>query len=182
MYQTIGNIDQVMHVVAVYEWRRYVADQKEAHSPVSSLYDAIETLIRYGLEHTGLYLAATKPREGVVSELWSLQQEYLMERVRAVAKTGRLRVGEEQAVEVIQPFCAGMIVTCAHETSRPVNASWLSQQVVRPLLRPEEPGTIANQKAPAFASGLRANLGEVSVLSVGEQALLAELLQRIASS
>lgn len=182
IYRQLGNIAEVLDIVVIYQWQMHILTQSEANSSVSNLHNAIDTLIAFGLENSGLYLHASTPRDGVVSELWGVQQVYLMERVRAVALTGRLRVSEEQAVDLIQPFCTGMIFTCLHETSRFSDVSWLSLQVLRPLLRGEEPDTNANQNAPAFASGLKANLVGVSVLSPGEQALLRELLQRIASS
>lgn len=182
VYQTFGNVAQLLNTVAVYQWRMHALTERESDAPVSNLYSAIETLVTFGLEHSELYLHATTPQDSGVSELWSSQQNYLAERVHAVARTGRLRVGEEQAIALLQPFSVGVVCTCIQQTSRLSDLDWLSLQVIRPLLRSEEPGQEAEQNACAFASGLKANLGTVSVLSHGEHSLLGELLERIAQS
>jgi hypothetical protein len=112
-----------------------------------------------------------------------MQIDYLKDRLKRVAKVGRLRLAEDQAVEFIHPFCAGMIFTCLHQTSRSTDLHWVALQVLRHVLIPEQPDqpqVDPTQKAPVFALGLKASLEEVTVLTIGERALLRELLQRIA--
>ncbi|MEB0028925.1 helix-turn-helix domain-containing protein [Pseudomonas sp. MH9.2] len=185
IYHHVGNMDELLDSVATHLWAAFRTAQGKTANPVHGLYDAIEALIAFGIRHPELYLRTSMPRNGEVSGLWKLQIDYLRERVQQVAKSGRLRVGEKQAIEFIHPFCVGMIFTCLHKTSRSTDTSWLALKAVSPLLQPELPEISElgqARKAPAFASGLKASLGEVHVLSLGESALLRELLERIASA
>ncbi|MOA66111.1 hypothetical protein D3C78_1927540 [compost metagenome] len=71
-----------------------------------------------------------------------------------------------------------------------MHVSWLMRQAVKPLLKKGAmrtslgDGTQSDpvRKAPNLASELKANLSEVTVLSMAETHLLREWLERIASS
>ena len=183
IYHHVGNMAQLLDAVGVYCWDKHVEAQSTTDSPVNDLHDAVETLIMFGLDHPEVYLHNTMPREDRVSYLWGMQANYLKDRLKRVAKVGRLRLAEDQAAEFIHPFCAGMIFTCLHQTSHSTNIHWIGLQVLRHVLipeQPDQPNVDSTQKASVFALGLKASLEEVTVLTQGERALLRELLQRIA--
>ncbi|MDD2059094.1 TetR/AcrR family transcriptional regulator [Pseudomonas sp. GD03860] len=191
IYSHVGKIDELFDAVALYLWQTRPVPTDEPENPISGLYHAIDGLIVFGLTHPGLYLHISKPRDANVSGLWGIQVDELKSCIREVAKAGLLHVGEKQAVEFIHPFCVGMIFSCLHQTSRPTHVSWLVRQAVKPLLkkgavRPlQGPDTLKSdpgRKAPNLASELKANLSEVTVLSMAESHLLREWLERIASS
>ncbi|MNE05541.1 Bacterial regulatory protein, tetR family [compost metagenome] len=191
IYSHVGKIDELYDEAALYLWQTRPVRAEEPEDPISGLYHAIEGLVVFGLNHPDLYLHISRPRDANVSGLWGIQVDELKDCIRQVAKAGLLHVGEKQAFEFIHPFCVGMIFSCLHQTSCPTDVSWLMRQAVKPLLkkgamrtsqgddtRKSDPG----RKAPNLASELKANLGEVKVMSLAESALLRDWLERIASS
>lgn len=190
IYKHVGNIEQLLDDVAYYLWETRPRTRNESDDPIEGLHHEIEDLIIFGLINPELYLHISKPRAGQLRTLWRRQVDDLSAAVSRVAKVGLLQVGEKQAVEFILPYCVGMIFTCLHETSRPRDVHWLGWQAIKPLLKkgmksntkaPEALKADTDRKAPTLASQLKANLGEVKVLSLAESIMLKEWLERIAS-
>jgi AcrR family transcriptional regulator len=67
IYHHVGNMAQLLDAVGVYCWDKRVESQSTTDNPVNDLYDAVETLIIFGLDHPEVYLHNTLPREDRVS-------------------------------------------------------------------------------------------------------------------
>lgn len=189
IYKHIGNIDQLMNAAAFHLWRNHPHKETCTRDSIDRLYMAIERFIDFGLSYPDLYLHVSKPREVKGSSFWSAQVDELRGCIREVAKAGLLHVSEKQALELIQPFSVGMIFTCLHHTSRTSDICWLARQAVKPLLKKGTQRSSSNEdapdpirKAPTLAAELKANLGVVKTLTLGERALMREWLDRIAST
>jgi AcrR family transcriptional regulator len=191
IYKHVGNIHKLLDDVATHLWETRTRTNKAIDDPVVGLVTAMEELIVFGINNPDIYLHISKLRDGQLRTLWGLQVRELGEAVSTVAKAGLLKVSQKQAVEFILPFCAGMVLTCLHETSRPRDVTWLGWQAVTPLLKKGAVQTMPaseslkadiSRKVPNLASELNANLGKVEVLSMKERWLLGEWLERIASS
>ena len=191
IYSHVGKIHELLDAVALYLWQTRPVTADEPEDPISGLYHAIDGMVVFGLTYPGLYLHISKPHDDKAPDLWRIQADELKSCIRQVAKAGLLHVGEKQAFEFIHPFCVGMIFSCLHQISRPTHVSWLVSQAVKPILKKgamrtsQRVDTLKSdlgRKVPNLASELRANLGEVSVLSLAESGLLREWLERIASA
>jgi len=183
IYHHIGNMEQLADATASYLWIAFLEGREENPDSIPALVDALETQIHFGLTYSELYLHISAPRKGAASSFWDIQSEYLKERIKKVAKDGYLRVSESQATEYLFPFSAGMIITCLQRTSANTHVSWLALQAVKPLLyREETPEMKESDRVRAHASALKTYLGGNHELTLGERALMWELLNRIAST
>jgi AcrR family transcriptional regulator len=191
IYKHVGNIDKLLDEVATHLWETRERLSQDSDSPDDALVRAIEELIIFGMRNSDIYLHISKPRPGQMRTIWRRQVKDLSTAVGKLAKAGLLKVSQKQAVDFILPFCAGMIFTCLHETSRPKDVTWLAWQAITPLLKksvikhmpaPESLKADTDRKVPNLASELNANLEKLEVLSMKERWLLGEWLERIASS
>lgn len=104
----------------------------------------------------------------------------LRDRVHRVAATGRLRVPERRAVELIHAAGTGAVLTLLAQPAEARDrrlADTLYDAVMRSVLT--DTPTQTTDSAAAAAVTLRAALPELSMLTPGEQTVLAEWLDRI---
>ena len=105
----------------------------------------------------------------------------LRERVRRVAKIGRLSVTEERAVDLIHAGGMGTVLALLGKAAEErADLSEAAREAIMAAILDETSPPAAG--SAAMASGLRASLDEVTALSLGERYFLDELLQRIAGS
>lgn len=191
IYKHVGGIDHLLDAAALHLWQERTLRPNDPGDTINGLYQAIEDLISFGLNHPELYLHVCKPRQGEAAHVWQIQLDEMKHRVRLVAEAGLLQVSQRQAIEFIHPFCAGMVFSCLHQVSRPPDVSWLVRQVVKPLLKAgalrtlqdgDPPKADPNRRTQNLASELRGNLNKVKVFSRSESLLLGDWLERIASS
>ena len=105
----------------------------------------------------------------------------LRQRVRRIARTGRLRASEEHAVDLIHAMGTGTVLTLLAKA--PGERDGLAEAALEAVLAAvldDQPRAFAPTPA-GMASGLRASLDDLTALTSGERHLLGELLQRIAS-
>ena len=106
--------------------------------------------------------------------------EVLRTRVHRVALTGRLRVSEARAVDLIRAGGVGTVsalLATAPEDRDPDLADDMLEAVLRQLLT-DAPAREAGD-APATAVAFRALAPQLTVLSDAERRLLAEWLDRV---
>jgi AcrR family transcriptional regulator len=182
IYRRFGDIHGVYAHVALTLLNEYIAEQKEPDDAVKALHHMIVVLIQFGLKNYELYLHLSRPGHRRKPNFWKAQSDILEAKVKNVATAGRLRVDESHALAVILPLCAGLIQSIIQRTSEYSHTHWLVWQTVEPLIRNDllkerfagEPG--------ALAGALAANLDRVKALTPGEEALMRELLARLASA
>lgn len=182
IYRLFFDIHELYVQVAFVLLNEQIALEEGPDDPVKALYNRIETLITFGLRHYELYLHLSKPRGPRKLTFWKAQSDVLLAKIQSVATAGRLRVDEADALDVILPLCAGFILSSIQRTSSPTSASWFAMQSVRPLLRNDPLEVNYADQPPALAAALAANLSQINVLTPGEQAIMKELLARVASA
>ncbi|WP_322032134.1 TetR/AcrR family transcriptional regulator [Paraburkholderia sp. J76] len=185
LYRMFGDKNGLLKAVAEKTLADYVASKarkKPASDPVEELRVAWDTHIAFGLAHPAIFGLMAAPQSPEMVEASAAGHEVLRQRIRCIARAGRLRVSEERAVDLIRATGTGVTLTLLQmppserkgvsEAARDaVFAAILSDPV-----QPSPTGLVA------VASTLRASLDDVPDLSPGERLLLAELLHRIAQA
>jgi AcrR family transcriptional regulator len=188
IYRLFGDKDGLLDAVAEHVMATQVSSKAavvqaasaDGVDPLEDLRSGWEMQIDFGVANPGLFRLLSDPERVVNSPAAQAGRRVLESRVHRVAATGRLRVSERRAVDVIQAAGIGTILTLL---STPVDqrdpglADAMYEAVLAQVLtdapQPTEDGPMAT--AVAF----RALAPGFDVLSDGEQRLLAEWLDRI---
>jgi hypothetical protein len=103
--------------------------------------------------------------------------------VRRLAEAGRLRIGEEHAVNLVHAAGCGTVLTllAVPEDQRDPRLSGLAREAVLAAIATDTPARQAPGPVGA-AVALRAVLGEVENLTAAERAVLGEWLDRVAAA
>jgi AcrR family transcriptional regulator len=196
IYRLFGDKDGLLEAVAEHVMSTFVS-AKSAHvsavteagvDPLDDLRDGWRSQIEFGVANPALFRLLGDPARVRLSEAAQSGRRVLEARVRRVAATGRLRVGEEHAVGLIQAAGTGVIQTILAtrpEQQDPGLADAMYEAVLARILTPEpdleqvpSAGTAADALVSAAVT-LRAAAPDLEVLSAGERALLAEWLGRV---
>jgi AcrR family transcriptional regulator len=191
IYRLFGDKHGLMEAVAEHQINQYV-NEKSANAaadldrdPVDVLRDAWRMNVQFGLDNPALFsLINGDPRPEVRWSAAEVGMSILRDRVRRIARAGRLKVGEERAINLIIASARGAVFTLVGmpEQSRDLG---MLDDILDGLISTmtTEPGTAGSFETPLAANALRAALREGdAALSPGEQALLDELLVRLASA
>ena len=192
IYRLFGDKDGLLDAVAEHVMAQQVsakaavvaAAESEGVDPLVDLRAGWDAQIAFGLANPGVFRLLSDPDRVVDSAAARTGRAVLAARIHRVALAGRLRVGEQRAVDLVQAAGIGAIQTLlasppeVRDTGLP---EVLYEAVLRQILTDEAPpgdrGTGSDLRAAAVA--LRAATAELEVLSSGEQRLLAEWLDRI---
>ena len=183
LYRLFGDKDGLLAAVAEQVMADYVATKSKTAAeddPVLELRRGWDDYIEFGLSHPAVFALINNPNRPL-SPATAAGLEILAGRVHRVARAGRLRVTEEQAVDLIHACGTGAVLTLiakppdAHDDL----ATAAREAVMAAIL--DEPRPAARGPA-AMATGLRASLDDVPGLTPGERHLLDELLKRIANA
>jgi len=187
IYRLFGDKDGLLDAVAEHVLATYVsakAAMVQAASaadidPIDDLRAGWRIQIDFGIANPTLYTLLSDPARGPRSPAAQSGRQVLASRVHRVALTGRLRVSEQRAVELIHAAGTGAILTLLAtppEHRDPGLADDLFDAVLRRIVTnaPELPegGPLAS------AVALRASALRLDMLSNAEQRLLAEWLDR----
>jgi hypothetical protein len=123
------------------------------------------------------------PRPGAASSAAVQARQTLRTHVRRVAEAGRLRVGLELAVDLFHAAACGTVLTllAVAEKERDPALSPLTCEAALVAITTDAPA-VPTPGPVGAAVALRATVGEVTVLTIGERALMQEWLDRIAAS
>jgi len=183
IYRLFGDKDGLLRAAAEIAFADYVA-RKGAPAfqvdPVQALADGWDAHVAFGFAHPAVFKLIHFDQQGPASPAAAAGLTVLRQRVRRVAESGRLRVSEERAADLLHATATGVVLTSLHLSK--VYQSSLSQSA-----RDSVFATIVDQAeleptaSPATAaSALRTRLGQVPDLTPGERLLMDELLRRIA--
>src|ERR671916_1649237 len=121
IYRQFGDMRGLLDEVASFGFSRYLRDKtsrERAEDPVEDLRRGWDLHVGFGLENPGFYtLMYGDPRPGVEPTAAREADEILHGLVQRVAEAGRLRVGVENAVQMIH--AAGLGVTLTLIGTRP---------------------------------------------------------------
>ena len=182
IYRLFGDKRGLLDAVAEAELAAYVAgkvDRPAAVDPVDDLHRSWDDHIAFCLANPGIF--ALMSGAGASSPAARAGLAVLRERVRRVAATGALQVGEERAVDLIHAAGTGTVLLLLDrpDSERVAVANAARDAVMAAVLS----NTVHVERAPAaMASGLRAHLPNLPMLTPGERHLLDELLRRIADA
>lgn len=184
IYRLFGDKRGLLDAVAQHGLADYVAKKsvRVANAdPVQELREGWDMHVEFGLAHPGLFTIIAsdlQPRPLMPAAAAGL--EILRERIRNIARAGRLQVSEARAVSMLQAVCIGTVLTLISqpEGQRDPGLSESAREAVIAAISGD--AAITAEAGPSAAAvTLRASLDQTSVLSSGERHLLEELLDRI---
>ncbi len=187
IYRFFGDKTGLLDAVAEYGFDTYLAQKGVRPSggdPVDDLRTGWDLHVGFGLANPGLYaLMYGDPRPGAACSAAVQARQMLRAHVRRVAEAARLRVGEELAVDLFHAAASGTVLTllAVAEKERDPALSPLTCEAALAALTTDTPAVPAPGPVGA-AVALQAALGDVTVLTIGERALMREWLDRIAAS
>lgn len=187
IYRLFGDKDGLMDAVAEHVMAIYVSAKAaivEAASaddadPLDDLRAGWEMQIDFGVANPTLFALLSDPDRGRLSPAAQSGQQVLASRVRRIAVTGRLRVSEQRAVDLIHAAGTGTvlaILATPPERRDPRLAEDAYEAVLRQILTdaPER----SQDGATAAAVAFRAVAPQLEMLSDAERQLLVQWLDR----
>lgn len=185
IYRLFGDKRGLLDAVAEETFSNYVTEKTKREpdaDPVEDLRLGWDAHVAFGLANPAIFTLISTSYPEPLSRAAAAGMAALRERVRRVARTGRLRVSEERAVDLIHAMGTGTVLTLLEKApgERAGLAENAREAVFAAIL--SGPSPLVEGGAAGHASALRADLDEVTALTPGERLLLDELLQKIAGS
>lgn len=183
IYRLFGDKRGLLEAVAEDAFAAHVAGKMRREAdpdPVADLRLGWDSHVEFGLANPAVFALISATYAGPMSRAALAGLAVLRERVRKVARAGRLRVSEERAVDLLHAMGVGTILTLLPKS--PEERAGLSEAARETVLAAilDEAPMGAGEGPAGAASALRAQLDEVPRLTPGERMLLDELLRRIA--
>ena len=185
IYRLFSDMQGLLDAVAVHGFEDYLSGKPQpsaTEDPVDALRAGWDAHVQFGLQHPELYRLMYMPgTAGHVSDAVKIAFDRLLGITRRIARAGRLTVDTFTAADMMHSGCMGVTFTMLstspehRDTHLPVRMRELVISAVSDGKAAPEPVTAAH-----LASSLNEHLDETQVLSVGERALLTELLTRLA--
>jgi AcrR family transcriptional regulator len=187
IYRLFGDKDGLLEAVAEHVMAAQVqakaavvqAASADGTDPLDDLRAGWESQIEFGVANPALFRLLSDPDRVQRSPAAQRGRGVLEQRIRRVAETGRLRVSERRAVEMVQAAGTGTVVTLLTmppEQRDPGLAESMFRAVLQQVLTDApvsaEPGPLATSVA------FRAVAPRLEMLSAAEHQLLAEWLDR----
>ncbi|GAA2687800.1 MULTISPECIES: TetR/AcrR family transcriptional regulator [Actinosynnema] len=185
IYRIFGDKDGLLDAVASHGFASYLADKTSlAHSadPVDDLRRGWDLHVGFGVANPALYsLIYGDARTGVSSPAARQAADVLAGTVRRIAEAGRLKVAEERAAHLVHSAGCGLTFTliATPEDERDPELSTTAREAVIAAVTTGPAPTGAPTGPVGAAIALRAAAPELTALSAGERALLAEWLDRV---
>jgi AcrR family transcriptional regulator len=191
LYRIFGDKQGLLEAVADHGFATYLQSKtalEPSGDPVADLRRGWDLHVGFGLAHPALYaLIYGEPRPGQEAPAARAAAVVLAGQVRRIAEAGRLRVSEERAVHLIHAAGSGMtftLISLPADQRDPALSTLARESIIAAVTTdasgPPAPGTTTGAVVTAVA--LRAVLPQVDVLSESERRLLADWLDRIATS
>ncbi len=187
IYRLFGDKDGLLEAVAEHVMATYVAAKAEIVKaaseadvdPVDELRTGWEMQIDFGVANPSLFRLLSDPAKVMHSPAARSGRQVLQSRVHRVAVTGRLRVSEQRAVDLIQAAGTGVIQTLLStppEQRDPGLSRAMFEAVLGQILT--DPPERAEGGSAATAVAFRAIAPQLTELSDAERLLLDEWLDR----
>ncbi|BEL06622.1 TetR/AcrR family transcriptional regulator [Actinoplanes sichuanensis] len=187
IYRLFGDKNGLLDAVAEHGFATYTAQKPPVDAdtdPVEGLRSGWHLHVGFGLANPALFrLMHTAKRTPEGQATVDSGTEVLRQRVRRVARAGRLRVPERRAVDLIHAAGVGVVFALIDQPDDErdgtlADLAWDS--VCAAVLTDEQASGIGGPAAAAVT--LRAALPDVTTLTTSEIALLADWLDRIAEA
>jgi AcrR family transcriptional regulator len=184
IYRLFGDKDGLLDAVARHVLTAYVADKALAADngdPVADLRAAWDVHVGFGLANGALFALIADPGRVARSPALADGLAILRARVHRIAATGRLRVTERRAVELIRAAGTGVVLTLLTmepQDRDPDLADAMYDAVLRAILT-DQPA-LAKEGTTAAAVAFLTVVPDLPKLTDTERALLSEWLERAA--
>ncbi len=186
IYRLFGDKDALLDAVAEYGFLAYLKQKSPAEpgqDPIDALRAGWDLHVGFGLANPAIFsIMYGDPRPGKTSPAAAKAVDFLRRRMRLLAASGRLRVSEERAANLIRAGGCGTVFTllAMPEGDRDLDLSITAREAVLAAITTRAP-TLEAPGAASAAIALRATLSETKALTASEQQLLSEWLARIAA-
>ena len=188
IYRLFGDKDGLLEAVAEHVMATHVTAKAAVVAAASSSdLDPLDDLrngwtgqIEFGLANPALFHLMSDPARAAQSPALKAGREVLRARVHRLAGTGRLRVSEERAAELIHAAGVGT-VTALLTTPPPDRDPGLADAMLESVLRQILTEVDEPMDDASVAVTLRAAAPQLDVLSKAERGLLVEWLDRVIS-
>jgi AcrR family transcriptional regulator len=191
LYRLFGDKDGLLEAVAEHVMAGFVADKAARVAaataadvdPLDDLRASWRQQIEFGLANPAVFRLLSDPERVVDSRAAQLGRQVLQARVHRLAVSGRLRVTESHAVDLIQAAGVGTIQTllaAPQEQRDRLLGDAMLDAVLGRILTDAKAAASDGPVAPAVA--LRALAPQLTALSDSERRLLVEWLDRITRS
>jgi AcrR family transcriptional regulator len=188
IYRLFGDKDGLLDAVAEHVLATYVSSKAAVVAaasadnvdPLDDLRAGWQTQIEFGVANPTIFGLLSDPHRGTSSPAAQSGKRVLESRVHRVALAGRLRVGEQRAVDLIHAAGTGTvlaILSTPAEERDPGLAEAMYDAVLRQILT-DAPDPAGGERV-ANAVALRAMASRLGMLSEAEQQLLTEWLDRV---
>ncbi|SDR99425.1 DNA-binding transcriptional regulator, AcrR family [Nocardioides scoriae] len=188
IYRLFGDKDGLLDAVAEHVLATYVAAKAavvasaaaDGTDPLEDLRTGWQAQIDFGLANPAVFRLLSDPDRGPASPAGAAGRRVLAARVHRVAQAGRLRVGEQRAVDLVHAAGTGAVLTLL---ASPPEARDLG--VADAMLEAVLGHVLTDAPAPgdggpaATAVAFRALVPRLDVLSGPERALLLDWLDRV---
>ncbi|WP_216900562.1 TetR/AcrR family transcriptional regulator [Nocardia alni] len=185
IYRLFGDKVGLLEAVAEYGYAEFLAT-KQGHprleDPIEDLRVGWDLAVEFGLSNPALYMLMHSETMRPDSPALQAGMHILMSRIQRLAAAGSLRVDEPLAASVINATARGAVLTWLSQPPDRRDPALLvtMRETMVVAVTCHEP-VVPEATASAAARALRATLPDQQVLSVAEQALLGEWLDRLAA-
>lgn len=186
IYRLFGDMDGLLDAVAAVGFQTYLGHKHAmdlTDDPVADLRAGHEIHVRFGLEHPAHYrLMYGRADPDRVTDASRAAHDRLTMLVSRIAAVGRLVVSVPTAVQMVQATGTGLTLQLIGTPPAERDLT-LPGRMLESVLATITGERVERPSTAAWAAGLLSELdGLDAVLSPGERALAAELLQRIADA
>ena len=185
IYRLFGDKKGLLEAAVERGYAQWVADKGERSlpaDPVEALRVGWDDAVEFGLGHPAMYRIASSrtTRSSALSD----GADLLRAKVERAAAAGRLRVGQSEAVTLMQATCRGVILSLLDSGSGTENARALSTLARESVISAITADTHDDRDptVATTATTLRALLPSAEQLSPAEKALMADWLDRLAAA
>jgi len=177
IYRLFGDKNGLLAAVAEQVMADFVPRDSD-RDPIIDLRLGWDDYVAFGLANPAVFTMITVGAVGGMSSAAAAGLAVLRARVNRVARIGRLRVSEGQAADLIHAGGTGAVLALL---AKPADARGdLAIQMREAVMAAILDGNSATTHTTAtMATGLRARLEDMPVLSPGERHLIKELLERL---
>lgn len=188
IYRLFGDKDGLLEAVAEHVMAAFVSDKvASAEAAVAADVDPLEDLVSswrrqidFSLANPAVFRLLSDPERVAGSPAARMGRQVLENRVHRLALTGRLRVSESHAIDLIQAGGVGAIQLLLATPPDQRDPSLVDSMIDAVLARIlNDANGAASDEPVAAAVAVRARVDQLDVLSASERALLAEWLDRV---
>lgn len=188
IYRLFGDKDGLLEAVAENVMSTFVSAKAQIVEaaaaadvdPLDDLRTGWDTQIEFGVTNPTLFRFLNDPARALSSPAARAGLDVLRARVHRVALSGRLRVSENSAVDLIRAGGVGSITTILAtppDERDPAFADHMYEAVLRQILTAKPAAT--NYDSTAVAVTFRAITPQLGMLTDAERALLSDWLDRV---